>query len=119
MQKTLRALAFAALLGLLASILVLLIVLLTNGIKIEYAGDVRVLGMPSEIALRIAEPATITIADGATITAAVAGTRDAPVGISFASALCPTCGAAMLPVRYDVLTGKIEWACPQCTAPKP
>lgn len=101
--------AIAAFLGLLVY----------RGIHISYSGDVQILGMPSEIRLRLPEPVTLTLADGATLTAAVSGVQAAPVAVSFASSVCPQCGAAMLPVRYDILSGRIEWACPHCSAVGP
>lgn len=119
MERTLRTLAVVALIGLLAAILGLLIVLVLHGIRIEYEGDVRVIGMPSEIQLRFAEPAVVEFADGTRVTASVSGDAASPVAIAFASALCPDCGGAMLPVRYDVLSGKIEWACPKCDPLEP
>ena len=119
MDRTLRVLGIVAIVGLLAAILAFLVVLSRNGIHIDYKGDVQIIGMPKEVALRFAGPVTLTLADGATLTAAVSGIQTAPVALAFAGATCPTCGSAMLPVRYDVLTGRIEWACPNCgkTAP--
>jgi len=115
-DRTLRTLSVLALVGLLAAILAFLVVLTQSGIRIQYAGDVRVIGMPSEIQLRFAEPAVVEFAEGSTVTAAVSGDAASPVAIAFASALCPNCGGAMLPVRYHPFTGKIEWACPKCDA---
>jgi hypothetical protein len=113
-DRMLRTVAIVALLGLLAAIVAMLVSISLNGIRIDYAGDIRIVGMPEEIRLRMAEPVTLTMPGGTTLTATVSGVQSAPLPIAFASAVCPECGGAMLPVRYDVLSGKIEWACPVC-----
>jgi hypothetical protein len=118
-EHRIRTLTLVALVGLLAAILAFLVVLSLNGIHIEYTGDMRVAGIPSEIELRLAQPVTLTLADGSTLTAAVSGAQTQPVAIAFANALCPTCGSSMLPVRINILTGKIDWACPQCGSTAP
>jgi hypothetical protein len=118
-NRTLRILGIVAIVGLLAAILAFIVSIGQNGIHIEYTGDVRIVGMPEEIALRLAQPVELTMPDGTTLAATVSGVQSQPLPIAFASALCPECGAAMLPVRYDVLSGKIEWACPVCGATRP
>ncbi len=114
MDRTLRAIALVAILGLLAAILAVLIVIALHGLRISYEGQVRMVGIPGEIALRVAEPVVLTLPGGATLDATVSGVQSAPVPVAFASATCPTCGRAMVPVRYDLLTGEIRWACPAC-----
>jgi hypothetical protein len=118
-DRTLRIVAIVAVVGLLAAIMVFLVSISRNGIHIEYSGDVRVIGMPQEIALRLAEPVTLTMPDGAKLTATVSGAQSAPVALAFSDILCPECGGSMLPVRFNVLTGKIDWACPRCGATGP
>lgn len=115
-DRTLRVLGVVAVLGLLVVIVALLATIARNGVRITYSGDIRVVGMPAEIGLRMAEPIVLTMPDGTTLAATVSGVQSQPLPIAFASALCSDCGAAMLPVRYDVLSGKIEWACPKCGA---
>ena len=119
MDRTLRILAIVAAVGLLVAILVFLVSVSRNGVRIDISGDVRVVGIPQEIALRINEPVLLSMPDGTTLAATVTGADTGPVTLAFASALCPTCGSSMLPVRFNVLTGKIEWACPQCNALRP
>ena len=119
MDRTLRTLAILATVGLLVAILVFVISVSRNGIHISYSGDVRIVGIPQEIALRMAEPILLSMPDGTTLAATVTGAETGPVTLAFATALCPTCGSSMLPVRFNVITGKIEWACPQCDASGP
>ena len=119
MDRTLRILGIVVVVGLLAAILAFLISIARNGVHIDYAGQVKVVGMPEEIALRLAEPVELQMPDGTTLTATVSGVQSQPLPIAFASAICPTCGGAMLPVRFDVLTGEIKWACPRCGATEP
>ncbi len=114
MDKTLRVLGIVAVVGLLAAILVFLIVISRSGVHIEYTGSVRIIGMPEEIGLRFDEPVTLTMPDGVTLSATVSGSQSTPVAVAFANAVCPSCGAALLPTRYDVLSGRITWGCPQC-----
>jgi hypothetical protein len=119
MNRTLRTLALVAVVGVLVATLVLIVSVARNGIRISYSGDVRVLGIPGEIRLRIDEPVRLSMPDGTTLAATVTGPQTGPVALAFASALCPTCGSPMLPVRFSLLTGKIDWACPQCDALEP
>ncbi len=119
MDRTLRIVAIAAVVGLLAAILAFLVSISLNGIHIDYRGDVRVIGMPQEIALRLAEPVTLTMPEGTTLAATVSGAQSAPVALAFSDILCPECGGSMLPVRFNVLSGKIDWACPRCGAKGP
>ena len=119
MDRTLRTLAILVAVGLLVAILVFLVSVSRNGIHISYSGDVRIVGIPQEIALRMDEPILLSMPDGTTLAATVTGAETGPVTLAFASALCPTCGSSMLPVRFNVITGKIDWACPQCNALRP
>lgn len=119
MDRTLRIVAIVAVVGLLAAILAFLVSIAFHGIHIEYKGDVRVIGMPQEIALRLAEPVTLTMPDGAKLAATVSGAQSAPVALAFSDILCQECGSSMLPVRFNILTGKIDWACPRCGATGP
>ncbi len=119
MERTLRTLAVVAIVGLLAAILAFVISIGKNGIHISYSGEVRMIGIPDEIELRLAEPVVLTMPDGTTLTATVSGAQSAPVALAFSDILCQECGSSMLPVRFNVLTGKIDWACPQCGATGP
>ncbi len=116
MDRAIRTLIILAIVGVLAAILVFVISLSRDGIRISYSGDVRIVGIPQEIRLRLDEPVLLSMPDGTTLAATVAGAQTEPVRVAFASAVCPVCGSPMLPVRFSVLTGKIEWACPQCDA---
>jgi len=118
-DRTLRTLAILATVGLLIAILIFVISVSRNGIHISYSGDVRIVGIPQEIALRMAEPILLSMPDGTTLAATLTGDQTGPVTLAFATALCPTCGSSMLPVRFSVLTGKIEWACPTCDSVLP
>jgi hypothetical protein len=118
-DRTLRTLAILAALGLLVAILVFLISVSRNGIRISISGDLRAVGIPQEITLRMPDPVLLSMPDGTTLAATLTGNQTGPVTLAFASALCPTCGSSMLPVRFNVLTGKIEWACPQCNSVQP
>ena len=112
MEKTVRWLTLFAVIGLLAAILVILIQVSRNGIRISYSGDLQVVGMPNEIALRMTEPVELTMPEGTKLTAAFPDGESIPLAISLVP--CPACGGSMVPVRWNLLTGAIEWACPNC-----
>jgi len=118
-DRTLRTLAVLAVIGLLVAILVFVISVSRNGIRIDISGDVRIVGIPQEIALHMDEPVLLSMPDGTTLAATVTGAQTGPVTLAFGTAVCPTCGSSMLPVRFNVLTGKIEWACPRCDVSGP
>jgi len=76
-DRTIRFTVVAVILGLLAALLILLLTVGRNGIRIETVGEVRIVGMPSEIALRMADPIRLTMPEGATL---VGGRQKTEVG---------------------------------------
>jgi hypothetical protein len=114
-ERTLRWIALAVVIGLLLAILIVMIPMSRNGIQISYSGDVRIVGMPDEIRLRMDEPVRLTMPDGTELTAAFPEGQSIPVAISLV--LCPTCGGGMVPARWNLFTGEIEWICPTCNPP--
>lgn len=112
--RSTRWAAWVLVCGLLAAILVVLIGITQHGIRIEYAGDVRIVGMPSEIALRMPEPVQLEMPNGAQLTASVSDGTDIPLSITLLT--CPQCGGPLLPTRWNVFTGEIDWTCPACGA---
>lgn len=111
-ERSIRWVALVAVCGLLIAILVLLAGITRHGIRIEYAGDVRIVGMPSEIALRMEEPVRLTMPNGTQLTASLSDGASIPVAVTLLT--CPECGGTLLPTRWNVFTGEIDWTCPTC-----
>jgi len=89
-DRTLRTLAILVAVGLLVAILVFLVSVSRNGIRIDISGDVRIVGIPQEIALRMDEPVLLSMPDGTTLAATVTGADTGPVTLEVASAQWPT-----------------------------
>jgi hypothetical protein len=113
MDKALRWATLIAVVALLGAALTILFVIGREG------ATLHVTGIPSEITLRVTEPVTLVMPDGARLSATVEGDAAIPVELSLALPICPTCGEPMVPVRFNLLSGKIEWACPRCDAATP
>lgn len=112
MSRTLQTIALAACAGLLLAILLLLLGIGRNGVRIELAGDVHVTGMPEEVVLSMSDSVGLVMEEpGHLITTGPDGSA-IPTVVSLLP--CPECGASMLPVRWSLWSGEIEWACPVC-----
>ncbi|MGD9676059.1 MAG: hypothetical protein AB7V19_05180 [Candidatus Bipolaricaulia bacterium] len=109
-DRTVRFTVVAVIVGLLAALLILVFTIGRNGIRIETVGEVRIVGMPSEIALRMADPVNLTMPEGTTLV----GEEGIPVSVT--AFPCPTCGSPLVPTRLNLFTGRIEWTCPVCDA---
>ncbi|MEW5827236.1 MAG: hypothetical protein AB1778_10450 [Candidatus Bipolaricaulota bacterium] len=106
-----RALRWATLIAVVVLVGAALSILFLLG---REGATLRVTGIPTEITLRMVEPVQLVMPDGTHLEASVSGTTALPVELSLDLATCPTCGEPMVPVRYHLFTGEIEWACPHC-----
>lgn len=113
MDRALRWATLVAVVALLGAALTILFVIGREG------ATLHVTGIPSEITLRMIEPVALVMPDGARLSATVEGAAAIPVELSLAFPICATCGEPMVPVRYNLLSGKIDWACPHCAAAAP
>jgi len=112
MNRVVQSLAAVAIVGLLAAILALLFGIARDGIRIEHTGTVDLTGMVERVGLTMSEPIVLTMPEpGRLITTGPDGTA---VPISVELATCPECGGAMVPVRWNLWTGEIEWRCRDC-----
>ena len=111
-ERTVRLAIMTTIIGLLVAILILLLTVGRDGLRIQTVGEVRIVGMPSEIALRMADPVKLTMPEGTTLVG------DAGIPVTVTAFPCPKCGGAMVPTRFNLFTGKIEWTCPTCDAGK-
>jgi hypothetical protein len=111
MREAVRTAAFALTICLLAAILAVLLLITTQGIRIEHTGSVALTGMADDVSLRMADPVVLQMPDAVQLNAT---SNEFPISLDLVS--CPECGGAMLPVRWNLWTGEIEWACPACGA---
>jgi hypothetical protein len=112
MNKTISSIALGAIAVLLIAILAVLLTIVLRGVQIEHTGYVTLAGMSEGVELRMADPVTLRVPETVHMVATGADGDAIPVDLSFAT--CPACGGAMIPVRLNLWTGKIDWVCPAC-----
>jgi hypothetical protein len=115
MNRALQPILLVAVAVLLVGILVVLVQLAHRGVRIEHAGTVELSGLQDTIRLQMGEPITLQMPDPAYLVAT--GAQDDEIPVRVALPRCSACGASMLPVRWNLWTGQIEWACPTCGEP--
>jgi predicted RNA-binding Zn-ribbon protein involved in translation (DUF1610 family) len=108
MKQIALSVALVALFALLAWVLVTLIQVSRQGFTINVTGTVSLVdsetGVSGEVNLVMPEPVNL-IATGP-------GLEPVPTNLSFVP--CPKCGGSMLPIRFNLFTGEIEWRCLDC-----
>ena len=109
MNPSVRTALSVAIIVLLVGILAILATIAVRGVRIEHAGTVALTGMVDEIALRMPDAVTLEM-PGAVV--ASLSSEELPLNLQLVS--CPECGGSMVPVRLDLWSGRIEWACPVC-----
>jgi hypothetical protein len=97
---------------LLLCILASLIVVAWRGIRIEHTGTVIVEGMPEGVRLTMDEPVELEMPEAITLHATGPDGGALPFEIGLLP--CPSCEGTMVPVRWNLWTGEIEWVCPVC-----
>jgi hypothetical protein len=101
---TLTAVGLLLLLG----ILVLLVHFARVGLTVTVRGEVALEssshGVTGDVRL-VVEDAVRLVATGP---------EAGPVPVALAPVPCPSCGGTMVPVRWQPLTGEIEWQCAEC-----
>lgn len=100
--------AFIALIGLLAGLLFILVEINREGVTIHLAGQIELAnattGVTGEVSLVMSEPVSLV----------ATGTSEAPIPANLSVLTCPQCGGSMLPVRWNLWNGEIEWRCLDC-----
>jgi hypothetical protein len=112
MNRTAQTALYILIAILLAGILVVLIFVARNGIRVIHGGSVSLSGIEDAIELTISDPVTIEMPTPGRIIATGAESDDIPLALSLLP--CPTCDGQLLPVRWNLWSGEIEWACPTC-----
>ncbi len=123
MNRCIVGIALVIVIGLLASLVVIVVGLATRGISVQLAEPIRISG-PLSIGGTIAvqEPIVVTM-----------GTMEIrvpqPVSVELPSdtldvramlggAPCPRCGeGVLLPMKWNLFTGEITWRCTACGEP--
>ncbi len=106
MKQTALAVALVSLIVLLAGILVLLVQITRHGLTINVTGVVSLAdaGVSGEVTLVMPEAINLI----------ATGPENGPVSGTIALLSCSQCGESMLPVRFNLFTGEIEWRCTGC-----
>jgi hypothetical protein len=112
MNKTTVSIALAAIIVLLIAVLAALATIAWRGIRIEHAGSVTLAGMTEDVRLRMVDPVTLEMPEPAHLVTTGADGDAIPVDLSLPA--CPACGGPMVPVRWNLWTGRIDWVCPAC-----
>ncbi len=107
MARWLAAGALLVVAGLLAGLLVALLGLMEHGVTLRLDGPVELAGEPQTqkliVDLRLTEPVRAELGGPLDMRASIQGTA------------CPDCdGGALLPIRWNLLTGEITWRCMGC-----
>ncbi len=107
-------LALLATIAMLCAILFMLVSISRNGLNIRLGGDLSFgeLADPITVQLTMDESVALTLAQPIQMVAA--GPNGDPIPATLSLALCPTCGGAMLPSKWNLWDGHIEWTCPTC-----
>ena len=107
-----QSIALGVIAVLLVAVLVVLVVIAWRGVRVEHTGWVTVDGLSDGIELRMADPVTLEVPEAVRMVAGGAASDAIPVDVSFPA--CSECGGTMLPVRWNLWSGEIEWVCPAC-----
>jgi len=106
MKQTALAAALVALIVLLAGILVLLVQINRYGLTINVTGAVSLADAKVDGEVTLIMPEAVNLI--------ATGPEKGPVPGSLSLLPCPQCRGSMLPVRFNLFTGKIEWRCADC-----
>ena len=108
MKQIALAVALVALIGLLTTLTVFLARIGHDGIPIRLGGQVEIVnaatGVTGEVSLVMPTPVNLI----------ATGPEQEPIPANLAVIACPQCGGSMLPVRWNLWSGKIEWRCLEC-----
>jgi len=112
MNKQAQSIALAGIAVLLVAILATLLVIAVRGIRFEHTGSVTLDGMSEGVRLRMVDPVTLEMPEPAHLLATGADGEGIPIDLALLA--CPTCEGTMVPVRWNLWTGEIDWVCPAC-----
>jgi len=99
--------ALIVLIGLLATVLVFLWQINREGVTVHLSGQVKLAdttGVAGEVSLVMSEPVSLI----------ATGPQETPIPANLSVVPCPQCGGNMLPVRWNLFSGEIQWRCLEC-----
>jgi hypothetical protein len=108
----------AALFGAIALLLAILFMLVSigrNGLSLHLAGDINLADLGDQITVKLTMDQPVTLAIPQPVQMVAAGPDGGAIPASLSFAMCPSCGASMLPSKWNPWNGQIEWTCPDCT----
>ena len=99
--------ALIVLIGLLATVLVFLWQINREGVTVHLSGQVKLAdttGVAGEVSLVMSEPVSLI----------ATGPQETPIPANLSVVPCPQCGGNMLPTRWNLFSGEIQWRCLEC-----
>ncbi len=99
--------ALIVLIGLLATVLVFLWQINREGVTVRLSGQVKLAdttGVAGEVSLVMSEPVSLI----------ATGPQETPIPANLSVVPCPQCGGNMLPIRWNLFSGEIQWRCLEC-----
>lgn len=107
MKSMVLCVAVIALVGLLATALAVLWQINREGVTIHLSGQVKLAdttGVAGEVSLVMSEPISLI----------ATGPQETPIPAHLSVVPCPQCGGNMLPIRWNLFSGEIQWLCLEC-----
>jgi len=108
MKQTVLAIGLAALVLLMAGVFALLFQVARSGVTVNVTGAVSLANPTTGVS------GTVTLAMPDAVNLVATGPDHGAVPTALAFATCPKCGGSMIPVRFNLITGEIEWQCLDC-----
>jgi hypothetical protein len=99
--------ALIVLIGLLATVLAVLWQINRDGVTLHLSGQVGLAdttGVAGEVSLVMSEPVNLI----------ATGPQETPIPANLSVVPCPQCGGNMLPIRWNLFSGEIQWRCLEC-----
>ncbi len=107
MKGIVLSVALIVLIGLLATMLVFLWQINREGVTVHLSGQVKLAdttGVAGEVSLVMSEPVSLI----------ATGPQETPIPANLSVVPCPQCGGNMLPIRWNLFSGEIQWRCLEC-----
>jgi ribosomal protein S27AE len=108
MKQAVLYVGLAAMVLLMAGIFALLFQVTRNGVPVNVTGAVSLANATTGVT------GTVKLDVPEAINLVATGPDKGAVPADLALATCPKCGGSMIPVRFNLITGAIEWKCLQC-----
>jgi hypothetical protein len=112
MSKAMQTTMLGMIALLLVAILATLITIAWRGVRVEHTGVVSLGETLDALPLRMIEPITLQMPEPARLI--TTGPEGGPIHTDLSVLPCPTCDGTMVPVRWNLWTGELDWICPEC-----